>query len=138
VRQKIATGLAEAKGPVSTAVTSGGFLFTAQIAKDAHGDIVPGDIRVQTRQVLENLRTTIAAAGGSLRDVAQVLVYLIDRADFDAMNEVYAGFFEAPYPARATVVVKELVAPGLRVEIVAVCHVEGPAGERSRRPPLAG
>ena len=136
--QKITTGLAEARGPVSTAVTSGGFLFTAQIAKDASGDIVPGDIRVQTRQLLENLRTTVAAAGGTLRDVAQVVVYLIDKADFDAMNEVYASFFEAPYPARATVVVKELIAPGLRVEMVAVCHVDDGAGVRSQPPLLAG
>jgi 2-iminobutanoate/2-iminopropanoate deaminase len=130
--QKITTGLAEAKGPVSTAVTSGGFLFTAQIAKDAAGDNVPGDIRVQTRQGPENLRTTVAAAGGSLRDVAQ------DRADFDAMNEVYASFFEAPYPARATVVVKELIAPGLRVEMGAICHVEDADDARPRPPLLAG
>jgi reactive intermediate/imine deaminase len=137
MRQKITTGLAEAKGPVSTAVASGGFLFTAQIAKDANGDIVPGDIRVQTRQLLENLRTTVSAAGGSLRDVAQVQVYLIDRTDFAAMNEVYAEFFEPPYPARATVVVKELIAPGLRVEMVAICHIDGSPDARSR-PPLAG
>lgn len=121
--QKVTTGLAEAKGPVSTAVISNGFLFTAQIPKDQSGDIVKGDIRVQTEQMLRNLETTVKAAGGTLRDVSQVTLFLVAREDFDAMNEVYAKFFEAPYPARATLVVKELIAPGMRIEMTAIAII---------------
>ncbi|CAH1696767.1 2-iminobutanoate/2-iminopropanoate deaminase [Hyphomicrobiales bacterium] len=124
--EKFATGLAEAKGPVSTAVKSKGLVFMAQIPKDQNGDIVRGDIRVQTRQMLRNLETTVKSAGGTLRDVAQIALFIVNRDDFDAMNEIYAEFFEAPYPARSTVVVKELIAPGMLIEMTAIVSL-GPA-----------
>jgi 2-iminobutanoate/2-iminopropanoate deaminase len=124
--EKLTTGLAEAKGPVSTAVKSNGFIFCAQIPKDINGDIVNGDIRVQTAQMLDNLKSTIESAGGTLRDVVQVTLFIVDRADFDAMNEVYASYLEAPYPARATVVVKQLIGPTMLIEMTAICHI-GPA-----------
>jgi enamine deaminase RidA (YjgF/YER057c/UK114 family) len=84
--------------------------------------------------LLESLRTRVTAAGGALRDVAQVVVSLIDKSDFDAMNEVHASLIGSPYPARATVVVKVLIATGLRVGIVAVCQFDVPLGAQ---PPLS-
>lgn len=118
--ETVDTGLAASKGPVSGTVRSGPFVFTAQVPKDpASGAIIPGDIRTQTRRALDNLQQSIAAAGGTLRDVAQVQIFLVDAADAAGMNEVYAEFFSAPYPNRATVVVKELLAPGMRIELTA-------------------
>lgn len=124
--EKLTTGLAEAKGPVSTAVKSNGFILCAQIPKDINGEIVDCDIRVQTTQMLDNLRITIENAGGTLRDVVQVTLFIVDRADFDAMNEVYATYFEPPYPARATVVVKQLIGPTMLIEMTAICHIGPP------------
>jgi enamine deaminase RidA (YjgF/YER057c/UK114 family) len=61
----------------------------------------------------------VRAAGGTLADIVDVRVFLIDRNDAKGMNAVYAEFFAKPYPVRATVVVKELLAEGLRIEITA-------------------
>jgi len=98
------------------------FYNTAQIPLKADGSIESGDIRSQTRLTLENLKMTVAAAGGSLADVTQVLVYLPDPEDFPGMNEVYGQYFAKPYPNRATVVA-QLMVPGARIEIVAYAHV---------------
>lgn len=95
-------------------------VYTTQIPKDPQtGAIVPGDIKVQTRRTLANLKQSMEAAGGSLQDIVSVLIFLVDSQDASAMNEVYAEFFSEPYPTRATVVVKELLGAGTRVEIQA-------------------
>ncbi|WP_144299693.1 RidA family protein [Elioraea rosea] len=118
------TGIAPSKGPISGTVRKGDLLLTAQIPKDpATGAIVQGDITVQTTRTLANLRQAVEAAGGSLADVMMVQVYLTDSADAPAMNAVWAETFAKPYPCRATVVVKELLAPGMRIEIVATAHL---------------
>jgi 2-iminobutanoate/2-iminopropanoate deaminase len=80
------------------------------------GRLIDGDVAAQTEQVLQNLRTLLAAVGKSLADVARVNVYLTDMKDFGAMNAVYARYFEAPYPARTTVAVSALPL-GAAVEI---------------------
>lgn len=118
--EAVETGIAKSKGPISGTVRKGSLILTAQIPKDpATGAIVPGDIEVQTRRTLANLKMAIEAAGGSLADVMLMQVFLIDPADAAGMNRVYAETFAEPYPCRATVVVKELLAPGMRIEIVA-------------------
>ncbi|MEO8683909.1 MAG: RidA family protein, partial [Devosia sp.] len=71
------------------------------------------------RRTLMNLDQAVRAAGGTLADIVDVRIFLIDRADAKGMNAVYAEFFQPPYPVRATVVVKELLADGLRVEMLA-------------------
>lgn len=82
---------------------------------------VPGDIRVQTRKTLENLKETLASVGSSLDKVVKVNVFLTDAAnDFKGMNEVYAEFFPSEPPARSTVGVASLVRPDLIVEIEAI------------------
>jgi enamine deaminase RidA (YjgF/YER057c/UK114 family) len=67
---------------------------------------------------MDNLKRTVEAAGGTMEDVTQVLVYLPNKEDFSGMNEVYRTYFNKPYPNRATVVAG-LMVPGARIEIVA-------------------
>ncbi len=111
-------------GPYSQAIKAGGFLFVSgQIPLDpGTGRLVDGDIRAQTRRVLDNIGGIIAAAGASLDRIVKTTVYLADMDDFAAMNEVYASFFGAPAPARATVQVGRLPKDA-RVEIDAVVHL---------------
>jgi 2-iminobutanoate/2-iminopropanoate deaminase len=105
-------------GPYSQAIRSGSFLFVSgQIALDPlTGDLVSGDVAAQTVQVLKNLDAVLRAAGATFANVVKTTVYLIDMADFPAMNEVYGGCFQAQPPARATVAVQALPR-GARVEI---------------------
>lgn len=120
----VTTGIAPSRGPISGTVRKGPLLYTAQIPKDpATGALVTGDIETQTRRALGNLRMALEAAGGSLADVMMVQVFLTDAADAAGMNRVYAETFRPPYPCRATVVVKELLAPGMRIELVATAHL---------------
>jgi 2-iminobutanoate/2-iminopropanoate deaminase len=116
----VETGLARTKNiPLNGTVRAGKFVYTSQIPKDpATAQLIRGDIEVQTRRLLLNLKQSMEAAGGSLADVCQVIVFLIDSADFPEMNKVYTEIFSTPYPNRSVVVVKELLAPGMRVEMV--------------------
>ena len=118
------TGLAPSKAPVNGTVRAGNMIYTAQVPRDPKtGQMTGGDIKVQMRQTLTNLKQAIEAGGGKLSDIVQVLVYLIDPADGVGMNEVYKEFFSPPYPSRATVVVKELMGPTMRVEIIAHAYL---------------
>ena len=110
--------LAPPVGPFSPGVRAGDLIFlSGQVALSAQtGRLIEGDVAAQTEQVLQNLRTLLAAAGKSLADVARVNVYLTDMKDFARMNAVYARHFEAPYPARTTVAVAALPL-GAAVEI---------------------
>ena len=88
---------------------------------DAMGTTVL-DIRVQTRAVIENVRSILAAAGASLADVVEIVAFLVDMGDFGGYNEVYAEFFGADGPARTTVAVHQLPHPHMRIEIKAVAY----------------
>src|SRR5262249_21006792 len=92
-------------GPYSQAVQSPPWLFlSGQIGLDpATGVLVSGGVAAEAERVLENLRAVLAAAGAGLDDVVRTTIYLIDLDDFSSVNEVYARFFRAPFPARATV-----------------------------------
>lgn len=118
------TGIVPSKGPISGTVKKGNLLITAQVPKDpVSGAIIEGDITVQTRRTLDNLRMALKGGGGSLADVMLCQVYLIDPADAAGMNAVYREYFQEPYPCRATVVAKELLAPGMRIELIATAHL---------------
>ena len=95
----------QAIGPYSQAVKAGNFIFCAgQVGKDPKTNkFVEGGIEAQTKQVLKNLESVLNAAGAALDDVVKTNVYLQNVEDFPKMNEVYAKFFEEPYPARATI-----------------------------------
>ncbi|MCS6781842.1 MAG: RidA family protein [Gloeomargarita sp. SKYBB_i_bin120] len=114
-------------GPYQQAVLAQGtWLFlSGQIPLNAQGELVDGDITAQTRQVMENLGAVLQAAGCSWQHVVKTTVYLVDLADFAAMNQVYAEYFPAGYaPARACVQVARLPKEA-RVEIEAIAVVPG-------------
>jgi len=97
-------------GPYSQAVRSGNLLFlSGQIPLDpATGQLVDGDISLQTERVLKNLGAVLEAAGSSLEKVLKTTVYLRDITELGRMNEVYGKFFGEKPPARATVEVARL------------------------------
>ena len=106
-------------GPYSQAIDSGaGLVFVSgQLPIDpATGAFPEGGIQEQTSQSLSNARAILEAAGLGLQQVVKTTVFLADMADFAAMNEVYAQFFSAPFPARSAVAVKTLP-KGALVEI---------------------
>lgn len=108
----------KAIGPYSQATIVNGMIFTAgQIAfNPATMEIVGGGIKEQTERVLANLKAVLESAGSDLSKVVKTTVYLVDMADFTAMNEVYAHAFGEHKPARSTVAVAGLPR-GVRVEI---------------------
>lgn len=120
-------GAPKAIGPYSQAVqapVSRTLWLSGQIALDpATGELVPGDVAVQTERVMDNLAAVLAAAGGSFEDVVKCTIYLVDLADFAKVNEVYGRRFRSDPPARATVQVAALPR-GARVEIDAVAVLE--------------
>ena len=117
----VQTGIVPSKGPVNGTVRAGNMLFMAHTPKDpVSGDILQAGIEVQTRRTLDNLRMAVEAAGGTLRDVVQVKIFLVDAADAPGMNAVYRELMPEPFPCRATMVVKELLAAGMRIEIVSI------------------
>jgi len=123
VKKEITTANApQAIGPYSQAIEANGFVFASgQIAIDpATGNLDTGlDVAQQTRQVLNNLKAVLEAAGSSMAQVVKCTVFLQDLDDYAAMNSVYGEFFPAPYPARAAVEVARLP-KDVRVEIEAI------------------
>jgi reactive intermediate/imine deaminase len=86
------------------------------------GTLVEGGFDQQARQTFDNLRAVAAAAGGSLRDVVRVGVYLRDMANFARMNEIYSEYFQAPLPARTTI---PAPLPGFDIEVDAILVLGG-------------
>jgi len=111
-------------GPYSQGIVASGFLFTAgQIPLDpATGQVIKGDVKVQTERVLDNLTAVLAAAGASWRHVVKTTVFLHDMNDFPAVNEVYARILGESRPARSTVQVAGLP-KGVLVEIDAIAEL---------------
>ncbi len=121
-RQVISSDKApKAIGPYSQAIRVGDFVFCAgQAALDpATGNLVPGGIEAETRQVLKNLSVVLQAAGTSMSQVVKTTVFLLDMNEFAKMNAVYAEFFPSNPPARSTVQVARLPKDA-RVEIEVV------------------
>jgi 2-iminobutanoate/2-iminopropanoate deaminase len=100
----------KAIGPYSQAIQAGDFLFlSGQIPLDPKtGELVKGDIRNQTRQVLENIRGLLESQGSGMKDVVKVTIFLKDIGNFNQVNEVYATYFPSSPPARSTVEVAKL------------------------------
>jgi 2-iminobutanoate/2-iminopropanoate deaminase len=116
-------GVPAPRGPYSPAVRAGGFIFVA-----GQGPIDPntnkfsfGDIRHETRIVLENIRRILEGCGASMTDVVRCGVFLADGGDFAAMNEVYSEFFGEAKPARTTVECKFAV-KDMKVEIDCIAY----------------
>ncbi len=121
-----ALGAPAAVGPYVHAVRAGGLLFcSGQIPLHPEtGEIVGATAAEQAGRCLENLHAVCAAAGASLGDAVKITVYLTDMADFAAVNEVYASFFESDPPARVAIAVAGLPRAAL-VELDAVVALPG-------------
>ena len=113
----------KALGPYSQAIEAGGMVFASgQVPIDPATDqFVEGGIKEQTRQSLTNAQHILREAGTDLHHVVKTTVFLSDMDNFAAMNEVYAEFFQQPYPARSAVAVKTLPKGALvEIECIAV------------------
>lgn len=124
MKQVVATQKApQAIGPYSQAIKANGVVYTSgQIPIDpATGQLVTGDVAVQTERVLQNLSEVLTAAGSSLDRVVKTIVFLKNMSDFAAMNEVYGRSFAKEAPARSTVEVASLPKGALvEIEVIAL------------------
>lgn len=112
-----------AVGPYSQAVKANGFVFTSgQIAIDpATNTILEGDIKVQAKRVMENLKVVLEAAGTDFNHVVKSVCFLADMGDFADFNEIYGSYFTETKPARSCVAVKTLPKNVIvEVELIAV------------------
>lgn len=112
-------------GPYSQGVVAGGILYASgQIPLNPKtGEIVSGGVSEQTKQVLENMKAVVEAAGADMSKVVKVTIYIVDMQQFAVVNEIYGTYFSAPYPARACVEVSKLP-KGVEVEMDAIVHLQ--------------
>jgi len=122
MKQIATTAAPGAIGPYSQAIEVNGFVYASgQIPLDPATGVFPEGITAQTRQSLTNAKAILEAAGTDMSHVVKTTVFLADMGDFAAMNEVYAEFFQAPYPARSAVAVKTLPKNAMvEIECIAV------------------
>lgn len=113
----------KAVGAYSQGIATGGFLFTSgQIPIDPEtGVLLTGDITIQARQSMNNVKAIVEAGGMTMSDIVKVTILLADINDFTAVNEVYQGFFESAFPARSCFAVKDLP-KGAGIEIEAIAY----------------
>lgn len=98
---------------------------SGQVSMDTAGNVVgEGDITLQTETVLENIKTVVEAAGGTLSDIVKVTVFILDMDHYDEIHAVRRRYFEKPYPASSMVQVSALIDPRLLIEIEAVAVIE--------------
>lgn len=118
-------GAPAAIGPYSPGLRVGNLLFlSGSIPMDpATGQMLTGDISEQATRVMENIGALLEAAGAGFRHVVKTTVFLADMNDFAAMNQVYAKYFAAPYPARSTVQVARLP-KDCRIEIEVIAALD--------------
>jgi len=113
----------KAIGPYSQAIQAGNFLFlSGQIPLDPKtGELVKGDIRQQTQQVLENIKGVMESQGLGMEDVVKVTIFLKDIGNFNQVNEIYSTYFPSSPPARSTVEVAKLPKDAdIEIEAIAV------------------
>lgn len=131
VRAEVHSSAAPAAiGPYSQGIRAGGFVFTSgQVgAEPSDGAMVEG-VAAQADRALRNLAAVLAEAGSSLERVVKTTIFLTDINDFTAVNEVYARYLSAPFPARSTVAVAALPKGALvEIEVVALLPDEEPTG----------
>lgn len=108
--------------PLTPAVHAGDFIFVSgQLGLDDKGALVAEDITAQTRQAVERIRGILKQADVGLEAIVKVSVWITDKADFPAFNNIYREYFPNNPPARSTVV-SDLLIPGAKVEIEATAH----------------
>ena len=111
--------------PYSPGARAGNVVYVSgTLALDAQGKIVGvGDVKAQTRHVLESIKSVLAAAGGTMADIAFNHIFLKDLADYAAMNEVYREYFPGTPPARYCIRA-DLVKPEFLVEVASIAHLD--------------
>jgi len=104
---------------MATRMEGGRLLYIAgQVARDADGEVLgEGDIRAQARQVFQNVRNVLQAAGGDLGDLLKITTYITNLDDFPAVAEIRSSFFPGPLPASTLIVVSRLAQPELLLEV---------------------
>jgi 2-iminobutanoate/2-iminopropanoate deaminase len=114
----------KAIGPYSQGIAVGHTLYiSGQLPiNPADGKIIDADIGERAAQVFRNISAIIESAGGSLKDVVKVTLFLTDMADFQRVNEIYSQFFQTPYPARSAVQVAALPL-GSNIEAEAIANI---------------
>ena len=120
-------GVPAPRGPYSPAVRAGDFIYVSgQVSADAvTNQLSLGDIRHETRVILNNIRRILEGCGATLADVVKCSVFLREGVDFAGMNEVYAEFFGDQKPARTTIEAK-FANPEIRVEIDSIAYKPRP------------
>jgi len=121
---KVINGGLPELGPLSHAVVKNEMFFTAVVPVDGKGNFETGDFTKQAELAFKNLQAMVEDAGGSLKDIVQVMIYLTDIRDTPKMNEIWNKYFSKPYPNRATLGITALTVPGLNIELVATAIIE--------------
>ena len=122
MKQQISTDEApKADDILSQAVVSNGFIFVSgQVHNTTDGVLVDGFADVKFAQIMRNISAILSAAGAELNDIIKVSIYVTDIWQMTKINEVYAGYFTKPYPAREAICVKELpLGATIEVSVVA-------------------
>ena len=115
----IETGLIKPSAPHEWAIASHGTLYSVHVPIRPDGSIENGDTEQQVQVTLADLEATLRAAGGDLKDVVLIQIYLTSLEHKPVVDEIYKKFFKKPYPVRACIAVSELPTPGTVIEIVA-------------------
>ena len=123
MKRAIETGIPRHARPFEWAILADGILYTVAAPIKADGTAETGDIRKQATLTLANLAKSLKAAGGSMADVTQVMLYVTERDFIDPITEIWAKAFPKPYPNRATVIVKEIGVKDVGLVIMAHAHV---------------
>lgn len=111
-------------GPYTQAIEAGGFVFVSgQLGMDPETGNLAEGVEAQAKRALENIAAILEAAGLEMKDVVKVTIFLTDMGDFPKVNEVYAGYFSEPWPARACVAVAGLP-KGALVEIECIAALD--------------
>jgi 2-iminobutanoate/2-iminopropanoate deaminase len=123
VKKAIRTKLPTLGRPFEWAISADGVIYTAAVRVREDGSHETGDIRSQARLTLANLAATLDAAGGSMADVTQVMLYVTERGFIDPITEIWAQAFPRPYPNRGTVIVSEIGIRDVGMLIMAHAHI---------------
>ena len=111
-------------GPYSQGIRTGNMVFfSGQLGIDpATGKLAEGGVKAQAEQSLKNIKALLESVGATSANIVKTTIFLVDMADFAAVNEVYAKFFDGVYPARSCVAVHQLPMNGqVEIEVTATC-----------------
>ncbi len=123
MKEAIDTGLPKSTRPFEWAILAGGVVYLVGSPIAANGLPEPGGPAAQAQLVVANMQKALQAAGGSLADVTQAMVYVTDRSYVAPLNEAWTRAFPPPYPNRAMVLVNEIGAPGIGVVVMAQAYL---------------